>query len=75
MTERSADDIRLLRSIALTKYAPLVGPPPAMVTDMVHDGLLEWRWEGGIPIYELTPAGHELLRTDGEQSRPVKEGK
>lgn len=69
MTERTADEIGLLRSIALTKYAQLIGPAPAILNDLTHDGLLEWKWNGGIPVYELTAAGYALFAPGKDQSR------
>lgn len=66
MTKRAPEELGLLRSIAATKYAPLVGPAPAILNNLVHDNLLKWSWNGGIPIYELTDDGLRAL-DEGEK--------
>lgn len=53
-------DRRLLTDCAVCGFA-LIGPAPEQLTGLVRQGLLEWRWNGGIPIYEVTKAGRDAL--------------
>lgn len=62
----TAGDVRLMRDVALAKFAQLIGPAPEQLTNLVREGLMVWHWNGGIPIYELTPAGRAHLASSGK---------
>lgn len=53
----------LMRDCLLTTYAQLIGPPPEILTDLVRRRLVEWRWNGGIPIYYVTDLGRAALKS------------
>jgi hypothetical protein len=62
VTEQINDTERaLMRDVLLTSYAQLLGPAPEILTGLVRKGLVEWKWNGGVPIYFVTEAGRSLL--------------
>ena len=57
----------LIRDVLLTSYAQLISPAPEILTELVRKGFVEWRWNGGVPIYYVTEAGR--IAVMGSQSR------
>lgn len=61
MDQLSDTEKRLIRDCLLVSYAQLLGPTPAILTDLVRRGFVEWQWNGGIPIYFVTDAGRKAV--------------
>jgi hypothetical protein len=57
----TADQKDLLRAINACGFSQLIGPAPEILTELVRDGLAQWHWNDGIPIYSLTDAGVHAL--------------
>jgi hypothetical protein len=63
-------DKELMRDVRIVRFARLFGDEDSQhLQRLISDKLVSWRWNAGLPVYELTESGRALLASNAGDSK------